>query len=139
MRTSPYLWFQGNCREAMIFYAEVFQTDPPQFMMASDLPPEDQEAMGEVPEGAVMNAGIRRGDFILSASDGWGDDATAMAGHHVHLECGSVAEADRIWEALETGGTVGMPYGQTFWAQRFGSLTDRFGTRWMVSFEGGGH
>ena len=31
------------------------------------------------------------------------------------------------------GGQVKMPIAETFWAQRFGMLVDRFGTSWMVS------
>jgi PhnB protein len=28
-----------------------------------------------------------------------------------------------------------MPIQQTFWAQRFGMLVDRFGTPWMINCE----
>lgn len=28
-----------------------------------------------------------------------------------------------------------MPVQQTFWAERFGMLTDMFGVRWMVNYE----
>jgi PhnB protein len=28
-----------------------------------------------------------------------------------------------------------MPLEETFWAHKFGMLTDRFGTRWMVNCE----
>ena len=30
-----------------------------------------------------------------------------------------------------------MPMGATFWTPAFGVLTDRYGTRWMVSVEDG--
>jgi PhnB protein len=45
------------------------------------------------------------------------------------------AEADRIFAALSEGGKVGMPIQETFWAQRFGMLTDKFRTNWMVNCE----
>ena len=32
-------------------------------------------------------------------------------------------------------GTVRMPIQETFWATRFGMLTDRFGTPWMINCE----
>ncbi|MCM2336658.1 MAG: VOC family protein, partial [Pseudomonas sp.] len=31
------------------------------------------------------------------------------------------------------GGTVRMPFEETFWAQGFGMCVDRFGTPWMVN------
>jgi PhnB protein len=45
------------------------------------------------------------------------------------------AEAERIFHALAEKGTVRMPIQQTFWAQRFGMLVDRFGTPWMINCE----
>jgi len=44
-------------------------------------------------------------------------------------------EADRIFKALAENGAVRMPIQETFWAQRFGMLTDQFGTPWMVNCE----
>ena len=32
-------------------------------------------------------------------------------------------------------GTVTMPIQETFWATRFGMLTDQFGTPWMINCE----
>ena len=45
------------------------------------------------------------------------------------------AEADRVFNALAEGGTITMPLGETFWAVKFGMLTDRFGTPWMINCE----
>ena len=30
-------------------------------------------------------------------------------------------------------GKIGMPIGPTFWATRFGMVTDRFGIPWMIN------
>ena len=48
----------------------------------------------------------------------------------------SLEEAERVFNELTEGGTVVMPIGETFWAQRFGMLKDRFGVSWMVNCEG---
>ena len=47
------------------------------------------------------------------------------------------AEAERIFNALAEEGTVRMPLEETFWAQRFGMLSDQFGTPWMINCEKG--
>jgi PhnB protein len=41
-------------------------------------------------------------------------------------------EARRVFDRLAEGGEVRMPLERTFWTPAFGTLTDRFGTRWMV-------
>ena len=43
---------------------------------------------------------------------------------------------ERVFAALAEGGSVQMPIGETFWAERFGMAVDRFGTPWMINFEG---
>ena len=35
--------------------------------------------------------------------------------------------------ALAEGGSVFMPLAQTFWAERFGMVTDQFGIPWMIN------
>jgi PhnB protein len=46
------------------------------------------------------------------------------------------AEADRIYNGLADGAkAVSMPIQETFWARRFGMLTDRFGIPWMINCE----
>ena len=45
------------------------------------------------------------------------------------------AEAERIFDALAEGGSIMMPLSETFWAVKFGAVTDRFGTPWMINCE----
>jgi PhnB protein len=56
-------------------------------------------------------------------------------GFSVNLGFKDPAEAERIFHALVESGTVTMPFGETFWATRFGMLVDRFGIPWMVNCE----
>jgi PhnB protein len=57
------------------------------------------------------------------------------AGFSVSLNVDSIEEAERIYQALSEKGTVFMPLGETFWAQRFAMFKDRFGTPWMINCE----
>lgn len=40
---------------------------------------------------------------------------------------------DDIFKKLSEGGTVTMPLQDTFWGARFGSITDKFGIKWMFN------
>ena len=42
-------------------------------------------------------------------------------------------EAERIFASLADGGWTQMPLQESFWAVRFGMVTDRFGIPWMVN------
>ena len=69
-----------------------------------------------------------------------GGDAAAHGSSKPQGFCVSVAvddpaEAERIFGLLSEGGAIVMPIGETFWAQRFGMVTDEFGTPWMVNCE----
>jgi PhnB protein len=47
----------------------------------------------------------------------------------------SERDAQRLFTELAEGGTVRMPLQETFWAVRFGVLTDRFGIPWAINCE----
>ncbi|MNW01409.1 hypothetical protein D3C71_1970400 [compost metagenome] len=73
---------------------------------------------------------------MLMASDTTPDRPTPdMSGCSISLNVDSIAEADRVFNALSDGGKVEMPLEATFWAARFGMLVDRFGVSWMVNCE----
>jgi PhnB protein len=60
---------------------------------------------------------------------------TVTSGNNVYinLEPDTRPETDRLFAALAAGGAVEMPLQEMFWGGYFGSLTDRFGIRWMFN------
>jgi PhnB protein len=68
----------------------------------------------------------------LLGSDAPGGLYQKPQGISVSLEIGMPEEAERIFAALGEGGNITMPIQETFWAHRFGMLTDRFGIPWMI-------
>ena len=82
----------------------------------------------------VMHVRLQKGDAVLMASDNHPDHPyDGVKGCSVALSIDEVDEADRIFNELAQGGTVVMPMQETFWAKRFGMLTDRFGVPWMIN------
>ena len=79
----------------------------------------------------VIHARLVVGDAVLMASDG--PEAEVRKGFAVALQVDTPADVDRLFNALSEGGTVTMPAGETFFSKRFGMLTDRFGTPWMIN------
>ena len=58
-----------------------------------------------------------------------------IKGVSITVDYATVAEAERVFDALAAGGRVTMPMQEAFWAKRFGMLVDRFGTPWIVNGE----
>lgn len=56
-----------------------------------------------------------------------------IQGVQVQLEYTDPAQAQMAFEQLAEGGRISMPFAETFWAHRFGMLTDRYGVGWMIN------
>ena len=133
MKLNPYLHFNGNCREAMEFYAKVLGGKVLAMMTFADMP-SDQPASQETRD-LIVHARLAIGDELLMASDAPADRFEKPQGFSVTLTIKEPTEAERVYNALAEGGTVMMPVGETFWARKFAMLKDRFGTPWMINCE----
>lgn len=130
MTPTPYIIFQGQCREAMTAYAAVFGGEISMMMTGADMPGMD------VPEDKtdwIMHSELKFGGGVLMASDDMMGSNPAMAGCSVMMEMASVDAAKEAYDELSKGGDVVMPFAPTPWAEGFAMLTDRFGTSWMLS------
>jgi PhnB protein len=131
--STTYLTFEGNCREAMNFYAKGLGADV-HLMTVGESP---GNAAPEVAD-KIMHSRLTKGGLaILMASDAimQGPPLKAGSNFSVAIECESVDEIDAMFAALSEGGTVSMPLGDMFWGARFGMLIDKFGIQWMFNFE----
>lgn len=128
-RLNPYISFDGDARQAMEFYKEVFggtlaihtfgdfgnqvggaadkimhsmlETDSGFTLMCADTPPGMEYKPGN--------------NISVSLS---GDDAGELRGY---------------WEELSAEGTVSVPLEKQMWGDVFGMCTDRFGITWLVN------
>ena len=130
MNPTPYLVFQGNCREALEFYAEIFGAEIEMMMTADQMPGYD------IPEGnekLIAHGTVEFPDGHLMASDDIMGGGKPMAGSSIHLALPSTAEGQTAFDRLAEEGEVEMPYQKTFWSPGFGTLRDKFGINWMIS------
>jgi PhnB protein len=128
---TPYLIFNGNCREAMSFY---------QRCLGGDLRVSTYgEGDPNTPENArdrVIHARLTKGPTVLMASDNMpGMTYTAGDNYFVSLSCDRDDEVDTLFAALSTGGHAQMPPTDAPWGARFAMFSDRFGIGWMLNHE----
>lgn len=135
MRWNPHLTFDGRCKEAFELYERCLGGKVVAMVGYADMP-----GAQDVPtalRGRVMHARLVPGDQVLMGCDSHPDMGTyeGIKACDVAVQVETADEAERLFAALAEGGTVQVPIGETFWAVRFGMLTDRFGVPWMINCE----
>jgi PhnB protein len=133
MNIAPQLAFDGQCRQAFEFYADLLGGEivvMNSFAEHADiaLPPGSTAADA----GQIRFAEIRIGDSLLRGNDLPADQWVPMSGFNIALHSERADDARRIFAALSDGGTVTVPLGKVDWAARFGMVTDKFGVPWLV-------
>ena len=81
----------------------------------------------------ILHARLVVGDAVLLASDAPPGHYHKPQGFSVSIQIKDTVRGEGIFRALADGGTVTMPFEETFWAARFGMLVDKFGIPWMVN------
>ena len=131
MQLNPYLTFNGNCEAAFKFYEQTLGGKITMMLTHKNAP--SAEHVPADWHDKIMHARLELGDRVLMGSDHPPAHFTEMKGFSAQLEIADEDEVARIFQALSVNGKVTMPFGPTFWAHRFGMLTDQFGVPWMIN------
>ena len=128
----PYIAFNGNCEEAMNFYKDSLGGEILFVQHYGESP-----MQGKAADDKVMHCTLKVGDTYIMACDNTSDEYQLNVGNNVSLAIGtdSADAAEKMFENMSNGGKITMPMQVTFWAQRFGMLTDKFGINWMFNCE----
>ena len=135
MQLNPYIHFNGNCEAALKYYQKVLGARIEAMLRFAEGPPEMQ--MPAEYKDKIMHALVTIDGEALMASDAPPGHFETPQGFSVALQLQDPADAERKFKALADGGSVTMPFGQTFFSQGFGMCTDRFGIPWMVNCPAG--
>lgn len=131
MPTHPYIHFQGQCAQALAFYADVFGGTGLQIMRYAEGP-------GATPtwtsSDRVMHGQLAIGDGTLMASDfPPGTEGDPQKGFSVMQTAPDVARGKAIFDRLTEGGTIIDAFKPTIFSPGFGMVQDKFGTHWIIS------
>jgi PhnB protein len=135
MKLHPHLslCFNGHCEAAFKLYERAlngtiaFMLTWGNSPMAGEAPPDWQSK--------IYHATLKIGDITITGGDLLPENYERPRGFSVILDMDDAAAAERIFEAFAENGDVLMPLQQTFWASRFGVVTDRFGIPWSINCE----
>jgi predicted 3-demethylubiquinone-9 3-methyltransferase (glyoxalase superfamily) len=112
----PCLWFDNLAKEAATFYCSIFKN--------SKIDTENQ----------VVTSFELNGKQILGLNGGPMFKINPSISFVVN--CDSIAETNRVWDALIEGGHAMMEIDKYPWSERYGWLIDKFGMTWQISSTG---
>ncbi|MGQ0767289.1 MAG: VOC family protein [Gemmatimonadota bacterium] len=138
-RVSTYLNFARDTEQAFLFYKSIFGTEfNGPIHRFSEIPAAPgQPSVAPQDGNLVMHVELPiLGGHVLMGTDAPESMGfTVKSGNNVYinLEPDSRAETERLYNALKDGGKVEMELQDMFWGAYFASLTDKFGTHWMLN------
>ena len=138
MAVDVFINFNGNCREAVEFYAKVFGTEKQKIMTFGDTPPNPEFPLPEEAKNLVMYTFLNINGSNVMFSD-VPPGMPFVAGNNISLTIGSknMDEIKALFNKMKEGGNVEMELQETFWSKCYGSLTDKFGIPWQFSHDSG--
>jgi PhnB protein len=138
MSVDVYVNFNGNTREAVEFYAQVFGTEKPNIMTFGEAPPSPEFPLPEEAKNLIMHTRLNIDGSNVMFSDVF-PGMPFVVGNNISLSIvNNNEEAIKSWfNKLKEGGTVTMDLQETFWSKCYGQLTDKFGIAWQFNYDNG--
>jgi len=137
MAVENFIYFNGNCREAVEYYAKVFRLEKPQFMICKDVPgiPDLVGTDDDRSKGLIMYAGLKIKGSTVMFSDALNNRIVNLESNVcLTVNCNTIEETKEIFNRLKNGGKVNIDLQEVFFSKCLGSLTDKFGLNWFVVY-----
>ncbi|MBS4194401.1 VOC family protein [Lederbergia citri] len=137
MAVNVYMNFNGNCREAVEYYAQVFNLGTPEIMTFGDQPPHPDYPHTEEMNKLVLHARLNIFDSDVMFSDTM-PGMSFTVGNNINLAIVSdkLDEMKSAFTKLGEDGKITMEMQETFFSKSYGQLVDKFGVNWQFSYEG---
>ena len=132
MQLDTYVFFNGNCADALALYQAAFGAQIDTLIRFRDTP--DAANVPAEWHDKVMHAMFSLGSSEVMVSDGqFGQPPKEYHGFTFSIAADDAESGERTFNILSEGGTVITPWQSTFFTARFGMLKDRFGVPWLIN------
>ncbi|RBW71354.1 VOC family protein [Bacillus taeanensis] len=130
-QATPYLTFNGNAKEALEFYKEVFKGE---VLVVQTFGEADYPTPPEADE-LIMHAQFKKDDLFFMVSDAFLNQSVAVGNNiSLALEMESEEEIQQLYDGLKEKGTILMELQDTFWGARFAKVKDFYGVIWDLNY-----
>lgn len=135
MKFEVFINFDGNCREAVEFYARVFKTKVRDLMTYKEAPPVPGYTVPEADRDKVMYAGIQFSNMVAMFMD-MPAGMPLIKGNNIipTLSMSDKEEVKRVFRELAASGRIDHELEKTFYSELYGMVTDRFGVSWQFLY-----
>jgi len=135
MKFEMFINFDGNCREAVEFYAKVFRSEVGNLMTYGDAPPDPNYVLKEADRDRICYAGLPVGGMVVMFMD-MPSDSPLTVGDSINptISVDSEDEVTRLFNELKDGGEIYMELQKTFYSQLYGMVKDKYGVIWHLSY-----
>jgi PhnB protein len=139
MSLNTYIRFNGNCRQAVEYYAELLGCQKPNIMTFGQFHSESDFHMSEEVKNQVMHTFLSiKGQDLMFSDSLPGMPVTQGDNFSLAYSTTDRDEITRIFNCLKNdGGQVFMELQGIFWSDLYGSITDKFGISWQFTHDSG--
>lgn len=124
---TPFLMFEGRAEEAMNYYISLMEDSKVISMTRYG-------ANEAGKEGSVMLATFSLKGQNIMCIDSYVQHAfTFTPSFSLYVTCDTEEEINRLYEALQAGGSILMPLGDYSFSKKFGWVSDQFGVSWQLT------
>lgn len=130
---NPFLHFNGNCREAIEYYKEIFQGKIELLMH-----PKGEFADHFASSDAIMHSVLSfyDGMIIMAADTRIGLEATVGNNNFIVINFSSEDEIDRVYKLFAQDAIqIREELNKVFWGAKYAEFVDKFGISWMFNFD----
>lgn len=136
LQLAPYLMMNGNAKEAIQFYGKAMDAKVLFSQTFGEMPEDPEHPLPAEAKDLIGHAMLKVSETDLMFSDIF-PGSPFQIGNQVTI-CISSNDKDKskqIFDALQQGGQVAMPFQETFFSPGYGIVTDKFGVTWQIFTE----
>ena len=132
MELNVYLYFNGNCEEAMEYYANATGGTVDTLVRYGESPVSTADEHAD----KILHGVLRINHIKIMCSDDLENHLQPYCNNYaLSMNFGSEEKLRQTFNNLAGEGKVTMPIQDTFWGAVFGKCTDKYGVNWMFSYD----
>lgn len=130
----PYLITNGDGKEAVDYYKNVFDAELIGVQTYGDLPEDPDYPLSEEMKNLVAHAQLKIGDTFLMLSDNFPDGKYEVGTHlNVAILISDVNKTKEIYDKLEADGEIIVPLQEAPFSPAYGQVKDKYSVTWQIS------
>jgi len=132
---TPYLVFNGNCKEVLEFYQKVFESEVGMLIPYGEYVPDGVKMPPSDLSTWVLHAEMKICDTVFWFADEIAEPVSKGNMIKLTTKVSTAKEAQEIFDVLSIDAHITLPPTKTFYSTFHAGLIDRFGISWNIVAE----